>query len=322
MRLRRFRNDDPPRIAEIWNDACTGRGTYQLRGAGILERSVFSKPYFDPAGLIVAEDESVPVGFVHAGFGPSDDEVRVDTTRGVVCAIAVRCSHRRTGVGSALLQAAESYLADRGTKTVHAGPRWPRCPFYFGVYGGSSMPGFLESDSALGPFLLRRGYRAGESTLVLQRRLEKPFPPADVRFVAARRRFDVRLLPQMSIGSWWQECVYGLLEPVEFRLEDKSSGMPAARALLWEMEGYSGRWGCPSAGILEAQVRTDVRRQALARFLLTQILRRLQEEYFGIAEVQVPEQNEPALALFRSMGFEQVDTGRVYVKDSSESTTA
>jgi ribosomal protein S18 acetylase RimI-like enzyme len=313
--LRCFRNDDPPRLAEIWNDAFTGRGTYPLRSLGPLERCVLSKPYFDPAGLIVAEDGGSPVGFVHAGFGPTDDETRIDPSRGVVCVIAVRSSHRRIGVGADLLRAAENYLASRGTRTIQAGGRWPRCPFYFGLYGGSNMPGFLDSDPATGPFLLRHGYAAGEATTVLQRRLEQPVPAADARFVALRRRFEVRLIPQMSIGSWWQECVYGLLEPVEFRLEDKLSGMPAARVLLWEMEGYSWRWGCPSVGVLDIQVRTDLRRQGLAKFLLTQILRRLQEEYFGIVEVQAPEPNPTALALFQTLGFQSVDVGRVYLKD-------
>ena len=314
-RLRCFRNDDPPKLAEIWNDAFTGRSTYPLRSLNPLERCVLSKPYFDRSGLIVAEDGGRPVGFVHAGFGPTDDETRIDPTRGVICVIAVRSDHRRSGVGAELLRAAEEYLAERGTRTIQAGARWPRCPFYFGLYGGSNMPGFLDSDAATGPFLLREGYRPGDAMLVLQRRLEQPVAAADARFVALRRRFEVRLIPQMSIGSWWQECVYGLLEPVEFRLEDKLSGMPAARALLWEMEGYSWRWGCPSVGVLETQVRSDVRRQGLAKFLLTQILRRLQEEYFGVVEVQAPEQNPTALALFQSLGFETVDTGRVYFKD-------
>jgi ribosomal protein S18 acetylase RimI-like enzyme len=41
-------------------------------------------------------------------------------------------------------------------------------------------------------------------------------------------------------------------------------------------------------------------------------MRNLQEQYFGIVEVQVPETNQPALALFRALEFEQVDVGRTY----------
>jgi ribosomal protein S18 acetylase RimI-like enzyme len=314
-RLRCFRNDDPPRLAEVWDDAFTGRGAYPLRSLGALERCALSKPYFDPAGLIVAEDGDDVVGFVHAGFGPNADESAIDPTCGVICVIAVKAAHRRAGLGAELLRAAESYLAGRGTRTVQAGAHWPMCPFYFGLYGGSNMPGFLDSDPATEPFLLKQGYRSGESTAVLQLRLDKPAPPADARFVGLRRRFDIRLLDQMSIGSWWQECVYGLLEPVEFRLEDKVSGMPAARALLWEMEGYKSRWGCPSVGVLDIQVRSDQRRQGLAKYLLSQIFRRLQEEYFGVVEVQTPEANPTGIAVFKSLGFEQVDRGRVYLKE-------
>jgi ribosomal protein S18 acetylase RimI-like enzyme len=313
-RLRRFRNDDPPRITDIWNDALTGRGTFAVGGPGFFERSVLSKPYFDPAGLIIAEEEGKAVGFVHAGFGPTDDETAVDRSRGIVSAIAIRRTFQRRGVGSALLAAAEAYLAERGTKDAQAGPRWPRCPFYFGLYGGSSMPGFLDSEAAAAPFLTRRGYQPADQTVVLHRRLGGPYPPADPRFSTYRKRFDIRLLPQLSIGSWWQECVYGLIEPVEFRLEEKPSGMPAARAVLWEMEGYSGQWGCPAAGLLDVQVRGELRRQGLAKYLLSQILRRLQEEYFGVVEVQAADQNSAALALFTSLGFERVDTGRVYTK--------
>jgi ribosomal protein S18 acetylase RimI-like enzyme len=313
--LRPFHNDDPPKLAAIWNDAFTGRGTYPLRSLASLERCVFSKPFFDPAGLLIAEDDGEPVGFTHAGFGPTDDESAIDTTRGVLCLIAVRSAHRRRGVGAMLLTAAEEYLAGRGTRTVAAGPHWPRCPFYFGLYGGSNMPGFLDSDPATGPFLERHGYRAAESTLVMQRRLDQPVSAADARYGALRRRFEIKLMPQMSIGTWWRECVYGLLEPVEFRLEDKLTGISAARALLWEMEGYSWRWGHPSAGLLEIQVRSDLRRQGVAKFLLSQILRKLQEEYFGVVEAQAPEADATAGALLASLGFERVDVGRVYRKE-------
>ena len=51
------------------------------------------------------------------------------------------------------------------------------------------------------------------------------------------------------------------------------------------------------------------------RTVLTQLMRNLQEQFFGILEVQVSERNAPALALFRGLGFEQVDVGRAYRKE-------
>lgn len=312
LRTRRFRNSDPPALADVWNDAAVGRGAYPLRGAPPFERTVFSKPYFDPAGLIVGEIDNRVVGFVHAGFGPNDDETALDRTNGVVNAIAVKQAFRRRGVGTQLLHKAEFYLATHGCRQVHAGPARSLAPFYFGLYGGSDAPGFLLSDVAAGPFLENAGYAGVHTTLVLQRRLDKPLKSTDPRFLMIRRRYDAQLVPRTSIGTWWSECVLGLIEPVEFRLEEKLSGSVVARALAWEMEGYSLRWNLPAVGLLNLHVRADLRRQGLAKFLLTQVVRNLQEQYFGILEVQLPEQNQPGIELFRQFDFEQVDVGRSY----------
>src|SRR5262245_42779896 len=111
LRIRRFRNDDPPWLAEIWNDAFTGRGAYPLRTPMPLERCIFSKLYFDPGGILVAQEDASIVGFAHAGFGPNEAETAIDYSRGVLCALAVRSSHRGRGIGSELLQKAELYLA-------------------------------------------------------------------------------------------------------------------------------------------------------------------------------------------------------------------
>jgi hypothetical protein len=46
-----------------------------LRTPALLERWVFSKPHFDPDGLIVAVDDEADnkiVGYALAGFGPND----------------------------------------------------------------------------------------------------------------------------------------------------------------------------------------------------------------------------------------------------------
>jgi ribosomal protein S18 acetylase RimI-like enzyme len=67
--------------------------------------------------------------------------------------------------------------------------------------------------------------------------------------------------------------------------------------------------------VTDVQVRSDLRRQGLAKFLLTQVVRGLQEQYFGIMEVQTPDDNPSGLALFQALGFEPVDQGRVFRRE-------
>lgn len=314
---RTFHNDDPPHLVRIWNDAFPGRAAYLLRSNAPLEAWIFAKPYFDPHGLILATVSGQPIGFVHAGFGPNADETALDRSRGVTCILAVMPAHRKGGVGAGLLRRAEEYLVKHGARELYAGPMPPLNPFYFGLYGGSDSPGFLTVDIEAGPFFERQGYAIQRTCLVFHRKLDQAVPIVDPRFAGLRRRFDVQVLPRTKIGTWWEECILGQLEPIEFRLEDKKTAQIAARATFWEMEGFSWRWNYPAAGVMDVQVRPDLRRQGLGKYLLNQLLRHLQEQYFGLAEVQTFEENTAAIALFRSLGFELVDTGRQYRKDVS-----
>lgn len=314
IRYRPFRNTDPPIIAAIWNEVCTGRGAFALRMVAALERAVFGKHFFDPRGMILAFDGETPLGFCHLGFGPNAEETDLDRRTAVISAIAVRPGFRKKGVGTELLKQVESYAKDAGAQTILGGPARPLNPFYFGIYGGSDAPGFLRSDPTIGPFLMKHGYSEKEKYSVLQRRLETPITVADVRFPALRKRFDVTIQPRTGLGSWWQESVLGPVEPVELRIEDRATRQTAGRALVWEMEGYSYRWNSPAAGILDLSVRADLRRSGLGRFFLAHLLRYLQEQYFGICECQAPVTNLAARGLLETMGFSSVDEGVVYHK--------
>ncbi len=169
-----FRNDDPPALAAIWNETFTHRGAVYLRGTSALEHFLFAKPYFDPAGLILALDKGTPVGFAHAGFGPNAEETALSTDQGVTCLVAVRPGHRRQGIGSELLRRSEAYLRGRGAKSLAAGCLRPLDPFYLGLYGGGGAPGVLATDPDAEPFLVHHGYQAAETCPVFQRRLTGP----------------------------------------------------------------------------------------------------------------------------------------------------
>lgn len=311
---RPYRNPDPPALVAVWNESATARGAYPLRTAGLLERWVFSKPYFEPAALTVAEDDEnrSVVGFSLAGFGPNADWSGLDLSKGVVAAVLVRPAWRRKGIGRELLRRAEDYLTRGGATAITVGSLRPNNPYLFGLYGGSNSPGILDSDADARPFLARMGYLPEERTLVFQRRLDQPINLADPRLVMLRQRYDVQLLKAAIVGSWWQECVWSTLDPAEFRAVDKLTGLPAARATAWELEGFGWKWNYPSAGIIDVQVRPDLRRQGLAKMLVTHILRALQDQFYGIGELLVSADDPSAVGLCKSVGFEPVDTGYAY----------
>lgn len=315
IHYRAFRNYDPPGLVTIWNESLIGRGAVYMSSASPLEYFVFAKPYFDPAGVILAFDGEVPVGFVHAGFGPNGAHTGLDTGNGITCLLAVRPAYRRRGIGTELLRRAEGFLRERGAHTLFAGAMRPLDPFYLGLYGGSESPGFLASDAAAEHFFTRHGYSTYESCLVLHRQLDGGEGPCDGRFPALRRRYEARIVLRPGVGTWWRESVLGPIELLEFRLEDKSkSNAVMARAGVWEMQGFSQRWNESVIGITDVEVKSELRRQGLAKFLVAQIMRQVQEQYFNLVEVQVLESNPIAQTLFRSLGFQQVDTGRMYKK--------
>jgi ribosomal protein S18 acetylase RimI-like enzyme len=314
IRYRTFRNTDPPALVEVWNEALTGRGAVHLPGSLLLEQQVLALPYFDPTGLILAEEEGRVLGFGHAGFGPNTAQTALNPQEGVVCMVAVRPNRRRQGIGSELLRRVEEYLRERSAREILAGPAPPNNPFYFGLYGGSDQPGFLVSDELAGPFLQHRGYEPVAATAVLQRGLQKPLRLSDSRFVTCRQQYEIMAEEAPARPTWWENCVLGMVAPLELTLTDKKSGRTLAEAQITELEAFSARWKKSTVGISHVVVEPESRRQGLGKFLMMQVLRFLQEQCFEMAELQVPNSNEAALLLFQQLGFEQVDTGKVYRK--------
>jgi ribosomal protein S18 acetylase RimI-like enzyme len=308
---RTFRNTDPPGLVHVWNGSRLGRGAAPLRDPTLLEYFSLAKPYFDPAGLVVATEDGHPVGFAHAGFGPAAGGSALDTGVGVVCLVVVLPGRRRQGVGSELLRRCELYLGRRGARELVAGPREGLNPFTFGLYGGCRSAGFLDSDAQARPFLEHRGYVAREAGLVFQRDLDRAVSVADGRFPAHRQRYQIEA--GLATGlTWWQECVLGPVELHEYVLTDRSTGQTAARATLWEMDTYNRPWNQHAVGIVGLEVLPALRRQGLARFLLAQMLRHFHEQFFTLVEAHAPGGDEAAVNLLRGLGFEQVDTGRSY----------
>lgn len=306
VNYRKFANTDSPRLVQAWNEMFTSRGCVPLQSANYLDRFILAKIYFDPAGLIIAEEDGVILGFAHAGMA-----LDISPRRGVTCILGVRPASRRRGIGSELLSRCEQYLRKRGAEVLCVGEVGLRCPFYLGLYGGSDSPGILATDTLAEPFLLKRGYHIGQRVRVMQRDLLKPLKVADPRFAGLRVHYELHIRSPRDL-EMALECSLGAAEPLEFFLVDKQRGAVVANTFVWEMEGFSYRWQRPAAGLVGFAVDPAVRRKGLGKFLLVTLLKQLQEQYCEIVETQIDEIDAVGLRFLKEMGFEQVDTGRVF----------
>ena len=313
IEYRTFRNTDPPLVAEVWTTCLAGPRTVSIsvKSTTLLEYFVLAKPYFDPAGLILALEDGHPVGFALAGFVSNAEGKGLDTSTGVLCALGVAPRYRRRGIGSELLRRAEDYLRGRGAKCLLAGPMTPNDPFLFGLYGGCDSSGFLAGNESAAPFLAKHGYTTSRKCGLFQQSLASVQMPTDNRFADIRQQYDIVGTP-MTAESWWRESVLGPVEVFEYVLHDKKSEQTAARLFLWDMDLFAQSWQRSCVGLLDIQVSPDARRRGLGRYLLSQVLRHLRDQTYHLFEARIDLDNAPGVELFESFGFKRVETGTTY----------
>jgi GNAT superfamily N-acetyltransferase len=313
--FRPFRNSDPPRIAEIWRDQPPQRGIMQPVTAALLEQLVFAKPYFDPQGMILAFADEKPVGFIHAGFGASEEQSAVDTDSGTTYLMMLRADSRDTALADQLLNRAEDYLRRRGAKVIYAGGVRPLNAFYLGLYGGSELPGILVSDPVAHDACRRGAYREIDRVQVLQLDLANYRPPFSRTQRQLRREVSISEVASPATASWWEACTTCAFDRIHLSLTPAGGGDPLATAGFWDIEPLSTSWGISTAGILDLDVSSQRRRQGLATFLLSEAFQRLGNRGILRVEAQTMQQNAPALALYDKLGFVKVDEGIVYRKE-------
>lgn len=316
-RLRPFRNDDPPHLAEIWRSQPPQRGILQPVSALLLEHAVFSKMHFDRRGLIVATRNDVPVGFVHAGFGPNDSGTGLDTSMGTTHMMMLRAGYEDPELADQLLAASEDFLRSQGATVTYVGGIKPLNSFYLGLYGGSEIPGVLQSNQLLLETCHRRGYSEIQRISILQCDLVRFKPTVSYKIRQLRRPTRVIEKHDPIASNWWEACVWGAQQRDYFQLTEKASGREIAKASFWDIQPLSACWGICTAGLFDLEVASDWRRKGCASYLLGEAFRLLRRRGVSTIEAQTMTTNEAAIGLYRALGFVEVDHGVVFRKEGA-----
>lgn len=316
IHYRPFRNTDPPRLAEIWRARARERGVAQPMSPVLFEQLVLAKPYFDNEGLILAFDDQTAVGFVHAAFGPSEDQAGLSHTFGVTSMLMVRPDYRRLGIGHALLKRSEDYLRRRGGKVLYGGGIYPLNPFYLGLYGGSELPGVLESDIEAQRLYRSSNYQEIDQCVVLHRELGDFRPYVSRQQVMIRRQYSIREVIDPASHTWWEACTFGAFDRTRYELVASSDGAVVAYATVWSMDFLGATWGVRAVGMVDVAVNEPLRHQGLGTYLIGDILRRLSAEGVGVVEAQTMlREHSAALGLYKKLGFREIDRGMIFRKD-------
>jgi len=310
--FRAFHNTDPPQLLRLWHAAGLGRGAAECLSIDAFEVLIFSQPYFDPNGLIVAVENNEVVGFILAGFGPNPDGSALDYSQGVICAVIVHPNVRRQGIGRELVQRAENYLKSKSATQITAGPTGLLSPYLSGLYGGTRPSGFLLSDALATPFFESIGYQPVGSTRIYQRDLLGQKSPIKFHLVNIRRKMQLMISDDFQAPNWWWLTRLGRLETLHFELVPKSGEAAVASATVVGLDLYIPKWEERVIGLTDVFVKEEERGKGYGQSLFLEIARRLQDELITKLELHIEESNVVAWHVAEAVGYCQVDTGIVY----------
>ena len=315
LTFRTFRNTDPPVLSSLWRSRVGQPGLLQPVSADLLEQLVFAKPYFDYAGLVLAFDDGRPVGFAHAGFGPQPAASWISTDMGVTCMMLVRPDCAETEVADGLLDHCEQYLRRRGAGVLYGGGAEPLNPFYVGLYGGSELPGVLDSDTVARQAFADHGYQEVERTTLLRRELSGFEAPVDRQQMQVRRQTIVEVTPDAPTRTWWEACTIGGFELTRFNLVPRGGGPAIASATFRSTEPSGTVTVGRAVGLVALDVDEAYRRRGLALFLLSDAFCQFLRQGIMRVEVQTRSTNAAALGMFLKLGLQETAQGGVWRKD-------
>jgi len=320
-------------LLHIWN-ICARFNPDHFRPLSmvLLEQHVLGRPWFDSRGLMLAFEDDQAIGFAHAAFGPNEDHTDIGRSTGVICMMMVLpdCENR-LAAGALLLEACERYLIERGARQIYGGAVRPAAPFYMGLYGGSEPIGVFESDSPAIELYRNSNYETINKTLLFRVSLKGYRIPITAKTVSWRHKVSLTCTDLPKPKHWWEACMMGHFTWLELRGHLPKDREPVGSVVIritdaQEMPEFklstlnaSDSWivfhkRSRAAGLMNINVREDCRNMGLATFLLGEMIRTAQKEGVTTFEAQAAEDNEPLVALLKSMRWEVVERGEVFRK--------
>ena len=322
IEYRSFLNTDPPGIVDIWNNQPAHRARVEYMTMGLLEELVLSIPYFCHQDFICAVENGLLVGFVHVAtvpppgdFGGENENELAPSKDGVICQLLVYPDREdRHEITRQLLDSAEQRLVKTGHQRIYINSRFPDCPFYLGLYGGSCIPGVFAADKEYADILTAHGYKSVEDIIVMQRNLFESKPTVNRSILSMRRSYQLVTRVDAPVENWWLACSFGKCERTEFQILPKMGGAAVGGIEYLDLHEYMRQWNARSFGMNYIEIDEASRRSGLASFLIEESLRSLHAQGVELVEGQVSARNKVIVDLLQKCSFKRIERATQFAK--------
>ena len=311
MIVRSFCNTDIPSLCSVWNEHY-GELAPPLNGLR-LEFFSLAKPYFDNSQVLVAEEESNIVGFLH--YGPTSDNSGNEAcdTSVAIFALCVLKLPNEDEVAAALLRSFQQEVERQQIATCRFRPSLPDCAFYLGLGPADSIAGATTQEVRLCKWLANAGFAPHNPTCLWELSLSEFKPPIDRMQIQIRRAAAVNQQLDEPVLPWWQACVLGHTEPTKFQLIHRLEKRVLCDALFWSLshelqtEPRSVIWLWPKNFSADETVTDDH-----ITFLLAESFRQFQVERLDLVRTAVFANDDENTATLRKLGFHPVSNGMIF----------
>lgn len=315
--VRAYRNGDEAAILDIWAKALEADAI----DADTFAQKVLADPNLERDGLLIAESDGRPAGFLIAltrrvPLGPDGD---LEPGIGWISAFAVAPEFEHCGIGTALLEAGEQYIRSRGGERIEISPYAPN---YF-------WPGPDRDRHAVAlSFLNRRGYKLAYEVVAMDRnlvgfsvpervlRLKRDLEQSGFTFARLSPRY-VRSLIEFNERVFYPDWARAMRDTVARRV-------PWDRTLIClqndEVCGFSqfGAYDHVPDRFGPFGVDEKLRGKGIGKVLLYMTLRALVEKGFHDTWFLWTGETAPAGYLYTSAQFQITRRFHIVVKDFKE----
>lgn len=316
---RTFRNGDPPSLARIWNLQPPSAQRINKMTALILDDHVCAKSYFDPLGLLVAEEDSRAVGFAHAGFGPAADGARLEKGCGATLILMVESRPDQDVIAAELLRRAEVYLKEAGARTLVGGLPHPLEPFYFGLSGGSGAAGVLACDAPFSRALAAAGYAPAAQQIIYRRDLANFRPSFERLQMQWRRSATATMVADEAVADWWEAQTLASTERLRTVVKLKSP-VPRATLSFWDLRPLTDSWGERAQALLSFACDDAAWTDGLAQFVWSESLEQLRQRGANAVEATADSHDVRLVVLLAALGFKESARSVVWTKPVEDAT--